>query len=314
MNTHQTALAFDARAADVAPVEAPIPGLVPDPTPCAETYEVIRRAIEFVSTDWRRQPKVEEIADAAGVSAARLTRTFERWAGLTPKQFLQAVTLDHTRRMLAEEASVLDVTFEAGLSGPSRLHDLYVTHEAMPPGAVRRGGEGVTIDWGVHDSPFGPSVLMATPYGLAGIAFADLGAEAAAFDDMASRWPRATYRHDPSVTAPYAARVFDPARWRPDEPLRIVTIGTDFEVRVWSTLLSIPFGRTATYSHIARKIAAPKAARAVGAAVGRNPLSFVVPCHRVVGKCGALTGYHWGLTRKRAILGWEAAKSGGLEG
>lgn len=293
---------------DVPSCAGPEPAFLPG----AEAYETVRRAIEFVSRDWRRQPRVEEIARAAGVSPAKLARTFDRWAGLTPKQFLQAVTLDHARRMLEAEASVLDVTYEAGLSGPSRLHDLFVTHEAMPPGAVRKGGEGVAIDWGVHDSPFGPSILMATDYGLAGIAFVDRenGGERAAFDDMAARWPRAAYRHAPEKTAPYAARVFDPALWRPDRPLRIVTIGTDFEIRVWRTLLSIPFGRTASYSEVARRMGNPKAARAVGAAIGRNPLSFVVPCHRVVGRTGALTGYHWGLTRKRAILGWEAARAG----
>ncbi len=295
--------------------EAPPPG-EPDPEgDCAPptdgaAYEIIRRAIEFVATGWREQPTVEAIAAHAGVSPVRLTRAFDRWAGLTPKQFLQAVTLDHARRLLNEEASVLDVTYEVGLSGPSRLHDLFVTHEAMPPGAVRRKGEGVAIEWGIHDSPFGRAILMATGYGLAAIAFADEGQEDAVLAEMMARWPRAAYAHAPQTTARFAGRIFDPSRWRPDEPLRVVTIGSDFEVRVWKALLAIPFGRTTTYGEIARRVDRPRAARAVGAAIGRNPLSFVVPCHRVLGKGGVLTGYHWGLTRKRAILGWEAARLG----
>ena len=147
---------------------------------------------------------------------------------------------------------------------------------------------------------------MVTDRGLAGLSFNDAGGEREAFADMSSRWPNAAYVEDMSATAPYAARIFDPARWREEEPLRVVLIGSDFEVRVWETLLRIPLGRAATYADVARSIGSPKAARAVGAAVGRNPISFVVPCHRVVGKSGALTGYHWGLTRKRAMLGWEA--------
>lgn len=295
--------------------ETPRPGdpdAVDDCAPPSDgaAYEIIRRAIEFVATGWRDQPTVEEIAAHAGVGPVRLTRAFDRWAGLTPKQFLQAVTLDHARRLLAEEASVLDVTYEVGLSGPSRLHDLFVTHEAMPPGAVRRRGEGVAIEWGIHDSPFGRAILMATGYGLAAIAFADEGQEETVLAEMMARWPRAAYVQAPGTTARFARRIFDPSRWRADEPLRVVTIGTDFEVRVWKALMSIPFGRTTTYGDIARRVDKPRAARAVGAAIGRNPLSFVVPCHRVLGKGGSLTGYHWGLTRKRAILGWEAAHLG----
>jgi AraC family transcriptional regulator of adaptative response/methylated-DNA-[protein]-cysteine methyltransferase len=163
----------------------------------------------------------------------------------------------------------------------------------------------VTVRWGFHPSPFGLALVMTTDRGLAGIAFADPGEETAAFDDMARRWPAATYVEDPAATAPFAAQVFDPAEWSADRPLRLVFIGSDFEVRVWETLLRIPRGRATTYSDIARHIGRPGAARAVGSAVGRNPISFVVPCHRVLGRQGDLCGYHWGLTRKKAILGWE---------
>jgi AraC family transcriptional regulator of adaptative response/methylated-DNA-[protein]-cysteine methyltransferase len=221
------------------------------------------------------------------------------------------MTLDHARRLLEQSATVLDTTYEVGLSGPGRLHDLFVTHEALTPGAVRARGEGIIIRYGYHPSPFGTALVMATDYGLAGLAFADEGGEAAALADMMGRWPRAEYIRDDAATAPLARRVFDPTQWHAETPLRVVLIGSDFEVRVWQTLLKVPFGRATTYSDVARAIERPSAARAVGAAVGRNPISFVVPCHRVVGRGGGLTGYHWGLTRKRAILGWEAGVAAG---
>jgi AraC family transcriptional regulator of adaptative response/methylated-DNA-[protein]-cysteine methyltransferase len=194
-----------------------------------------------------------------------------------------------------------------GLSSTSRLHDLFVTHEAMPPGAYRAKGEGLEMVWGIAPSPFGTAVLVVTEYGLAGIGFADSGLSVdAAFEDLRRRWPNARYRCDDAKVAPIAMRVFDPQRWDADRPVRVVLIGTDFEVQVWQTLLRIPVGKATTYQSVAEAIGRPSAARAVGAAVGKNPISFVVPCHRVVGSSGALTGYHWGVPRKRAILGWEA--------
>ena len=287
------------------------PDRVPDLAPlaiAAADYDVVRRAIAFISEHWRDQPETEAIAAAAGVTATELHHLFRRWAGLTPKAFLQAITLDHARRLLRDSASVLDASFEVGLSGPGRLHDLFVTHEAMSPGEWKSGGDGLTISYGFHPSPFGTALVMATERGLAGLAFADPGEEAAALADMRSRWPKASYVDDTARTAVLARRIFDPKLWRADRPLRVVLIGTDFEVRVWEALLRIPMGRATTYSDIAVKLGATKAARAVGAAVGKNPVSFVVPCHRVLGKSGDITGYHWGLTRKRAMLGWEAGR------
>ncbi|ABS68053.1 methylated-DNA--protein-cysteine methyltransferase [Xanthobacter versatilis] len=274
----------------------------------ARDYDVVRRAVEYISRHVRQQPEVEEIAAAAGVSARALTDLFRRWCGLTPKAFLQAVTLDRARRIVSECPNVLDAAFELGLSGPGRLHDLFVVHEAMSPGEWKTGGAGLVVRFGFHPSPFGLALAMSTPRGLCGLAFADVGEEAAALADMRARWPNATYVEDPAATAPLVARIFDPTSWQGDQPLRIVFIGTDFEIKVWETLLRIPMGLATTYSTIAEHVGRPKAARAVGAAVGKNPISFVVPCHRVIGKSGDLTGYHWGLTRKRAILGWEAGK------
>jgi AraC family transcriptional regulator of adaptative response/methylated-DNA-[protein]-cysteine methyltransferase len=274
----------------------------------ATDYAVVRRAIAHIRGHWRAQPEADEIAEAAGVSPTELYHLFRRWAGLSPKAFLQALTLDHARRLLRDSASVLDATYEVGLSGPGRLHDLFVTHEAMSPGEWKAGGQGLAIRFGFHPSPFGTALVMATERGLAGLAFADPGEEQTAFADMSGRWPKATYVEDRAATAPLAQRIFNARLWRPDRPLRVVLIGTDFEVRVWEALLKIPFGRLTTYSDLAGQVASPKAARAVGSAVGKNPVCFVVPCHRVIGKSGDLTGYHWGLTRKRAILGWEAGK------
>src|ERR1041385_8800785 len=286
-----------ARIADLSPLAT-----------AAADYDIVRRAIAHIKGNWRAQPEIDQIAEAAGVTPTELHHLFRRWAGLTPKAFLQALTLDSARQLLRDSASVLDASYEVGLSGPGRLHDLFVTHEAMSPGEWKSGGEGLTISYGFHPSPFGIALVMATPRGLAGLAFGDPGEEKAMLADMRGRWVKAAYVEDKSITTPLAARIFDPKLWRPDRPLRIVMIGTDFEVRVWETLLGIPMGKCSTYSDIASKIGRPKAARAVGAAVGKNPLSFVVPCHRVLGRSGDITGYHWGLTRKRAMLGWEAGQ------
>ena len=289
------------------------PDRIQNPMPLAAAaadYDVVRRAIGHIRGHWREQPEIEAIAEAAGVTPTELHHLFRRWAGLTPKAFLQALTLDGARQLLRDSASVLDATYEVGLSGPGRLHDLFVTHEAMSPGEWKSGGEGLTVFFGFHPSPFGSALVMATERGLAGLAFADPGEERAALADMKRRWPRATYVENSARTAAVARRIFDPTQWQQDKPLRVVLIGTDWEVRVWETLLQIPMGRLTTYSDIASKIHKPAAARAVGAAVGKNPVSFVVPCHRVVGKSGDLTGYHWGITRKRAMLGWEAGQVG----
>ncbi len=274
-----------------------------------DDYDVVRRAIAYISQTWKQQPEVEQIAHAVGVTPDELHHLFRRWAHLTPKAFLQAITLDNARKLLRDSASVLDASYEVGLSGPGRLHDLFVTHEAMSPGEFKSGGEGVTMSYGFHPSPFGLAIVVANERGLAGLGFGDPGEEKAMLADMMGRWPKAAYAENSAQTAQLAARVFNPDLWRPDRPLRIVMIGTDFEVRVWETLLGIPMGKCSTYSDIANKIGKPKAPRAVGAAVGKNPMSFVVPCHRVLGRSGDITGYHWGLTRKRAMLGWEAGQT-----
>lgn len=284
------------------------PAVSADADSPAADYERVRRIIAFISERWREQPSLDDIAAHVGLSTTHVHHLFRRWCGLTPKAFLQALTLDSAKTLLADAASVLDCAYEVGLSGPGRLHDLFVTHEAMTPGDYKTGGAGLLMHYGFHASPFGEAILVASERGLAGLGFVDSGDRTAALADLQRRWPRADYVEDLAATAPLARRIFDPRTWAADRPLRIVLIGTDFEVRVWQTLLRIPLGKATTYSDIACHLGRASASRAVGAAVGKNPISFVVPCHRVLGRSGALTGYHWGLTRKQAILGWEAGK------
>jgi len=284
------------------------PGI--DVTPDGSDYETVRRVIEMLTLDYRAQPSLETIAAELGQSPTQLQKVFTRWAGLSPKAFLQAVTLDHAKRLLGQEGlPLLETSYELGLSGPGRLHDLFVTHEAMSPGEWKGRGAGLTIRYGFHPSPFGMALVMATERGLSGLAFSDLGGEKPAFEDMVRRWPNAAYVEDKEATAPYIGRIFDRGQWTADRPLNVVLIGTDFQLKVWQSLLKIPFGKAVTYSAVASDIGQPTASRAVGAAIGANPISFVVPCHRAVAKNGALTGYHWGLTRKRASLGWETGNA-----
>ncbi len=270
-----------------------------------DDYALVRRALDYLSQNWREQPSLDDVAAEMGFSAAHFQKLFTRWAGISPKEFLQALTLDHAKSMLLTASNVLDATYESGLSSPGRLHDLFVTYEAVTPGEFKARGEGLHIKYGWQASPFGKALVMATERGLSGLAFADEGNEESVFEDMASRLPKARYKEDSQAVAFYAQAIFRNASV---QPLRLHMIGSDFEIKVWEKLLKIPVGAATTYSDIARAIENPKAVRAVGSAVGRNPISFVVPCHRVLGKSGSLCGYHWGLTRKKAILGWERGK------
>ena len=284
---------------------ASIPAAIATPAP---DYHHIRRAIAYLTEHWQQQPSLELLAAHLGLGPTHTQKLFTRWCGLSPKEFVQAITIDHARGMLDGASSLLSTAHEVGLSGSSRLHDLFVTHEAMTPGDYKRRGDGLEITYGFHHSPFGDALVMATPRGVAGLAFVDEDkghTRAEALADMTRRWPAARYVEAPAATAVHAARIFEPEQWRAEQPVRLVLIGSDFEVRVWETLMKIPMGRAVSYGHIARHLGAPSASRAVGTAVGRNPISFVVPCHRVLRGDGNLGGYHWGLTRKRALIGWE---------
>jgi AraC family transcriptional regulator of adaptative response/methylated-DNA-[protein]-cysteine methyltransferase len=280
------------------------------PTPSRD-YDLVRRAIAYLTESWSEQPDLDRLAAHLGLGPEHSQKLFKRWCGLSPKEFVQAITIARAREMLTDSASVLECTHEVGLSGGGRLHDLFVDHEAMTPGDYKRRGAGLDIAYGFHPSPFGEALLLVTERGIAGLAFVDEDAGKTRTDalaDMRRRWPAARFIEAPARTAPHARRVFDPAQWTPERPVRLVLIGTDFEIRVWETLLEVPMGRAVSYADIARRLGKPDAARAVGTAVGRNPISFVVPCHRVLRGNGNLGGYHWGLTRKRAIIGWETGR------
>lgn len=274
-----------------------------------EDYERVRIGIEFLYANWRSHPDLDVLSDVMGLSAGHCQKLFKRWCGLSPKEFVQVITIDHAREMLLGSASLLDTAYDVGLSGSGRLHDLFVDHEAMTPGDYKRRGDGLVIRYGFHPSPFGLVLIMMTERGMCGLAFCD-DAEGrdAALADMVRRWPAATYVEDSAATARHSAHVFQPAKWREARPIKLVLIGSDFEIDVWRALLKIPAGKSVTYSDIADYIGRTGASRAVGSAVGRNPISFVVPCHRARRKDGSLGGYHWGITRKQAIIGWEKGR------
>jgi AraC family transcriptional regulator, regulatory protein of adaptative response / methylated-DNA-[protein]-cysteine methyltransferase len=274
-------------------------------------YGLIRRAIAFLTESWTEQPSLDELAEHLGLSPSHCQKLFKRWCGLSPKEFLQAITVDHARNLLDGSASVLDAAYQVGLSGGGRLHDLFVSHEAMTPGDYKRRGQGLEMGYGFHPSPFGVALLIVTERGVAGLAFLDedkAQTREEVLAEMQGRWPKAHLVAAAERTAPFARQIFNPATWTRDRPVRLVMIGTDFEVRVWESLLKVPMGRAVSYYDIARHLGQPTASRAVGSAVGRNPISFVVPCHRVLRGDGSLGGYHWGLTRKRALIGWETGR------
>jgi AraC family transcriptional regulator of adaptative response/methylated-DNA-[protein]-cysteine methyltransferase len=264
----------------------------------------IARAIRFLSDHYLEQPKLEDAAAAAALSPYHFQRIFTRYVGVSPKAFVGALTLDHAKVELLEGASVLDAALDAGLSGPSRLHDLSLKIEAMTPGEYARGGAGVVIDYGFHDSPFGTALVMATGKGLCGLAFGDEGDDEKILADMMRRWPKARYGGNPSRTSSLANQIFE---LRGDMPLHLM--GTPWQTKVWQALLAIPSGKFATYRSVAQSVGSTGAARAVGAAVGRNPISWLIPCHRVLASDGTLHGYHWGLPRKRAMLAVEVARA-----
>lgn len=266
-------------------------------------YALMAQALKLLETRRDPPPSLEDLSAALGLSPHHFQREFSRWVGVSPKKYVQYLTMDHARRLLTERFTVLDATYEAGLSSPGRLHDLFLRWEAMTPGDYARRGQGLTIRWGWFDSPFGPALAMGTDRGLCGLAFAAETGPDAAMDDLRNRWPAAGYVEDPSHLTPWIDEAFGGAR----PP--VTAIGAPFQIKVWEALLAIPSGSVTTYGEIARAIGQPRAVRAVGTAVGRNPLSWLIPCHRALRATGELGGYHWGLPVKRAMLAWESARA-----
>jgi len=270
-------------------------------------YRVIARAlaeIDAMQVTGSPAPTLDGLAARMGMSPAHFQRTFSQWVGVSPKRYQQYLTLDHARRLLAERHSVLEASLASGLSGTGRLHDLFVKWEAMTPGEFARGGEGLTVHWGWFESPFGPALVMGTDRGICGMGFAAEQDEAEVMADLIRRWPKAHFVEDPMMLRPWVLDAFGATGTAP-----LYLIGAPFQIKVWEALLAVPTGHVTTYSDIARVIGHPAAVRAVGTAVGRNPVSFLIPCHRALRKSGALGGYHWGLPVKRAMLAWEAARA-----
>lgn len=267
-------------------------------------FERISEALEFLGDHWRDHPDLEAAARAAGLSPHYLQRVFSRWVGVSPKKYVGALAHSAACEAFENGANILDASFEAGLSGPGRLHDLFIAHEAVTPGQARARGDGLCFIEGTAPTPFGPGVFLISPRGLSALAFADPDLDTA-FEDLHRRYPAADYTRDDAEALRWAKRIFSGSGGL----VPLALYGTPWQRQVWRALLAIPSGQTVTYRDIASEVCTPKASRAVGAAVGANPVSWLIPCHRVLASDGRLTGYHWGVNRKRAMLAYEAASA-----
>lgn len=272
----------------------------------ALNYQRIAIAIEYIKTHFKDQPSLEELADIVGLSPSHFQRLFTEWAGVSPKKFIQYLSLDYSKKLLKEDQlSLLDTAYEAGLSGSSRLHDLFINIESMTPGDYKKGGENLSINYSFAKSPFGKVIIASTSIGICHIAFDE--DENIALANLKSHFPKANYQEDLNETHQQALNFFD-SGWNNSEQIKLHLKGTDFQLKVWETLLTLPLGNLTSYGSIANKINKPKASRAVGTAIGSNPIAFLIPCHRVIQQSGNLGGYMWGETRKSAIIAWEASK------
>lgn len=270
-------------------------------------YGVMRRAIDLIDQGGAGLT-LDQLATQMDMSPAHFQRLFSHWVGVSPKRYQQYLTLGHAKTLLRERFTTLEASHAAGLSGSGRLHDLFLRWEAMSPGEFARGGEGLMIYWGWFESPFGPSLVMGTEKGICGIGFSAETSEEATMQDLLSRWPKAEFVEDPMMLRPWVLAAYGAGDGVLD-PTPLYLIGAPFQIKVWEALLSIPSGQVTTYSEIAQAVGNPRAVRAVGTAVGRNPVSWLIPCHRALRKSGGLGGYHWGLPVKRALLAYESARA-----
>ncbi len=278
----------------------------PDDPSRAYHYGVMTRAIELIDTA-DAPLSLETLAGQMGMSAAHFQRVFSTWIGVSPKRYQQYLTLGHAKSLLRDHSTTLEAAYGAGLSGTGRLHDLFVRWEAMSPGEYATGGAGLQISWGWFDSPFGRVLVMGTDKGICGLSLSAQMGDEDAMADLRARWPAAEFREDAALLRPWVETAFGKGEMTDRAPLHL--IGAPFQIKVWEALLQLQEGQVTTYGDIASAIGNPKAARAVGTAVGRNPIGYLIPCHRVLRKSGELGGYHWGLPMKRAMLGYEAART-----
>lgn len=274
-----------------------------------QDYRKIEKALLFLETHFRDQPSLSETARHVGLSEFHFQRLFSRWVGISPKRFLQFLTKEHAKKMLQTSKNILDAAYESGLSGSGRLHDLLVHCEALTPGQLKEKGSGLTIHYGFHSSPFGTCLLALTDRGICHLRFVQESGTGLV-EALCNNWPNADIQHSPGKTGPVISSVFNRDRKIPTRPLHIFVQGTNFQIKVWEALLRIPFGTAVAYEDIAHHIGSPGAVRAVGTAIGKNPVPYLIPCHRVVRKMGDFGNFGEGPIRKKAIIGWEAAKSG----
>lgn len=275
----------------------------------ARDYAIVERAIEFIDAHRKAQPSLNSIAAAVNLSEFHLQRLFSRWAGISPKRFLQFLTKEHAKALLKQSGNLLDVTYDAGLSGPGRLHDLFIHCEAVTPGDLKRRGRGLTIRYGFAASPFGPCMVAATDRGICALEFVRDQNGARRVQSLRNQWPEADLVEDAAHIDTLARRIFPATIESGAAPLHLHVKGTNFQIKVWEALLAIPFGTAVTYQDVAHAIGSTGATRAVGTAIGKNPVAFLIPCHRVIRKMGDFGNYAGGRARKMAIIGWESARS-----
>jgi AraC family transcriptional regulator of adaptative response/methylated-DNA-[protein]-cysteine methyltransferase len=274
----------------------------------ASDYQRVEQAIRFLEANYRQQPSLEEIADSVHLSKYHFQRLFKRWAGISPTQFLQYLTIEYAKQKLQESQSILDTAFDAGLSSPGRLHDLFVTFEAVTPGEYKQQGAGLDIIYGCHESPFGSCLLATTQRGICGLQFVEGDNPEAALQALHDSWPRAGLTEKLDETQTLVDSIFAPVPGDESRPFHLLLKGTNFQVNVWQALLSIPRGGMVGYGDVATYLGKPDASRAVAHAVAHNPIGYLIPCHRVISSTGQIHGYQWGTTRKKAMLGWEASR------
>ena len=271
-------------------------------------YLRIEKALNYLEEHFQDQPSLEELADHLNMSPFHFQRVFKRWAGISPKRFVQFLTIDYAKKMLDENQSVLDATYESGLSSPGRLHDLFVTIDGVTPGEFKTKGSGIEIVYGIHSSPFGECLLAITERGICGLTFTTDKGLGEALTDLQSQWEQARLRESTQMTKPFLDQIFTSS---PGDGRRSVSLflkGTNFQIKVWEALLRIPQGFVCSYEEIASYLGKSTAARAVGNAVAANPVAYIIPCHRVIQKIGAIGDYRHGTTRKKAMIGWEVAQ------